>query len=484
MYITSVSAVVTWLRDDLRLDDNPALADAAATGLPVVVLYVWSPVQLGDEAPRGAAAWWLHNALADLDAQLRRIGSELVVQSGDAGECLRRVMDDCGARDVFWNRRYTPYAVQLDGEIERSLRADGYNVHIGAASLLREPWDVLHDGMPYKVFTAYHKATRRIQSRRPVATVTELNRTVLRHVRTVPLEGLGLATDANRATNLAKVWVPTAAGCNALLQNMLRIVPDYYEERDFTWKAQTSRLSPYLRFGQVSPARIVRELDALPDGPGKTCFLKELHWREFAYHEIAHFKDLPREPLDAAFADMPWRADAAGLKAWNEGRTGFPIVDAGMRQLAREGWMHNRVRMIAGSFLVKDLLSDWRGGASWFLESLVDADIASNSLNWQWVAGCGPDASPFIRIFNPLLQARKFDPDGFYVRKYVPELAYMPNEWIHTPWKAPRAILEEADVVPGVNYPDPLVDHDFVRRRALEAFAKARGNRASKGVHA
>jgi deoxyribodipyrimidine photo-lyase len=470
-----VPAVVAWLRDDLRLDDNPALAQACATGLPVAIVYIWSPAELRVEAPRGAARWWLYNALADLDAALRRRGGELLFYKGDAaGRCLRRAMDECGAKDVFWSRRYTPTASRIDAQIKRTLHVDGYAVHETKASLLREPQEVLHGGQPYKVFTAYHKAALALPMREPSGMAPEQLGEKPPRAHGVSLESLELLPMHSWTTELERVWVPTRAGLETLLQNLRRIVPGYDTERDIPCRDNTSRLSPYLRFGQVSPSQIMHLLRDIPDGLGRQCFEKELHWREFAHHLLHYFPDLPLEPLDTAFRNMPWRDDGAGLAAWQRGLTGFPIVDAGLRQLWRTGWMHNRVRMIVGSFLVKDLLLDWRRGAEWFMDTLVDADVANNTMGWQWVGGCGPDAAPYFRVFNPVIQSRRFDPDGFYIRRYVPELAYLPDRWIHCPWKAPAGVLDEAGVELGRDYPRPVVDHDRARLLALEAYGVAR----------
>jgi deoxyribodipyrimidine photo-lyase len=465
-----VAAVVTWLRDDLRLDDNSALYNAVATGLPVAVVYVWSPSDLGGEALGGAAKWWLENALADLDFQLRKHGSQLVVLSGPVEESLRGVMDACGAKDIFWNRRYFPIAAALDANLERKFAADGYGVHASAASLLREPEAVMHGGNPYKVFTPYYNAAQKLPVRQMSPALPDAIKKPAHLPKGVTLDSLELSPKANWVATLAKAWVPTRAGLNTLLQNLQRIMPDYAEDRDVPFKNATSRLSPYLRFGQIGVSQILEKARAFEPGPGATTFEKELHWREFAYYMIHHFPKLETEPMDPSFAHMSWMDDEVRVKAWKRGLTGFPIVDAGMRQLWQTGWMHNRVRMIVGSFLVKDILADWRRGEAWFMNTLVDADPASNSFGWQWVGGCGADAAPYFRVFNPVLQGRKFDPDGFYVRRYVPELAYLPDKWIHTPWTAPKSALKDAGITLGVEYPAPILDHDDARKRALEAY--------------
>jgi deoxyribodipyrimidine photo-lyase len=464
------------LLDDLRLADNPALHNAFATGLPVAVVYVWSPAELGSEAPGGAARWWLENALYDLDAQLRQRGSSLVVMNGPVEESLRAVVEATGAKRFFWNRRYTPVGISLDAELTRKFTADGYGVHVSSASYLREPWSVLHDGKPYKVFTPYWNAALKLPVRVTAPALPDSLPKPTRTPKGVTIESLELSPKLNWVTSLAKAWVPTQAGLSALLQNLQHVLPDYAEDRDIPFKNATSRLSPYLRFGQVSPSQILEIVRSHEPGPGAVVYEKELGWREFACHILHHFPDFRNEPLDSVFLRMNWLDDEVRIKAWKKGLTGFPIVDAGMRQLWQTGWMHNRVRMIAGSFLVKDILADWRRGESWFMNTLVDADPASNALGWQWVAGCGPDAAPYFRIFNPVLQGRKFDPEGFYVRRYVPELTYLPDKWIHSPWTAPKSVLKDAGITLGVEYPAPILDHGDARRRALEAYADTRAS--------
>jgi deoxyribodipyrimidine photo-lyase len=469
-----VASVIAWLRDDLRLDDNPALAASLATGLPVVILYIWAPGELGPEVPRGAARWWLYNALEDLDGEVRKRGSGIVFITGDdTCECLCKAARECGAGKIFWNRRYSPIAAKLDETIKHKLKSEKIEVVEKNAALLRDPAEMMHKGQPYKVFTAYYKAAAKIPIREVSPNAPASFDVPCLWPKGSSLDGLGLAHSRSWTEALEKFWVPTFEGLNNLLLNLSKIVPEYDKHRDMPGKDETSRLSPYLRFGQIGPSQIKKLLDGLPESTGKECFIKELHWREFAYHIMDNFRDLPNTELNPKFAKMRWREDGAALAAWERGMTGYPIVDAGMRQLWKTGWMHNRLRMITGSFLVKDLLIDWKKGAQWFMDTLVDADVANNTLGWQWVAGCGPDAAPYFRIFNPVLQSRKFDPYGYYIRRYVPELAYLPPEWIHCPWKAPENVLEKAGIELGHNYPMPIVDHKIARKRALTALKEA-----------
>ncbi|MFA5258080.1 MAG: deoxyribodipyrimidine photo-lyase [Opitutales bacterium] len=465
-----MSVALAWFRDDLRLDDNPALLEALRSGMGVIPLFAWQAEELGVESPSGAARWWLHHALADLDAALRERGSRMFFMRGRAQDCILRAIEASGARDVFWNRRHGPGAAELDAPLERLLRDAGIGVHISSAGLLREPWEVLHDGQSYRVFTAYFKAASKLPARRPAGLApAQLHLPEGRPPDDGPLDALGLMPRFGWTKGIGQAWEPTAAGLEVLMQGLPRMLEDYGRWRDYPARAYTSRLSPYLRFGQVSPAQVLERVRELPDGPGKDCFIRQLSWREFARHVLFHTPALLQQPLDPKFAHFPWREDDAALKAWQQGLTGFPIVDAGMRQLWNTGWMHNRARMIAGSFLVKDLLLHWRKGAEWFMGTLVDADAASNFLGWQWLGGCGPDAAPFFRIFNPVLQSMKFDPDGYYIRRFVPELADLPTQWIHAPWTAPERVLANAGISLGRDYPRPIVDHAFARDRALTA---------------
>jgi deoxyribodipyrimidine photo-lyase len=481
--------VIVWFRDDLRLADQPALAHAAATGQPLICLYIHDPHAAGERAPGGAARWWLHVTLGALDAALRDRGGRLLLMQGAEAEALEACIAASGASGVFWNRRYGGKEREADAALKSRLRERGLVAESFNGALLHEPWTVLNQsGEPYRVFTAWWRACQRAGDPPPPAPAPQqmifqsLPACLARLAS--KLDDLGLAPrKPDWSDGLREAW---PAGEEAALERLRGFLADdleaYAGERDTPGLAATSRLSPYLRVGALSPRQVFAALKAAQHGVAAGSparreasaekFASELGWREFSYYQRFHYPDLAQRNLRAAFDVMPWRRDARGLRAWQRGLTGYPFVDAGMRELWRTGWMHNRVRMVTASFAVKHLLLDWRAGEAWFWDTLVDADAASNPANWQWVAGSGMDAAPYFRIFNPVLQGQKFDPRGTYIRQWVPELAQLPDKWIHQPWKASPVELEAAGVRLGVNYPLPVVEHEMARQRALEAFAK------------
>jgi deoxyribodipyrimidine photo-lyase len=386
---------------------------------------------------------------------------------------------ECGANRVLWNRRYEPAIVARDRQIKLTLRASGLATASYNSALLFEPWAVsTKSGGPFQVFTPYWRAC--LTQAEPAAPLPAPAR--LRAPRTWPdawrLEDLALLPRVDWAAGLRRAWVPGSHGARSRLDAFLgESLRSYAQSRNRPDAAGTSRLSPHLHFGELGPREIwhaARETGLANGGDlswRRSQFITELGWREFAHHLLFHFPQTPEAPLRGNFARFPWRRDARLLAAWQRGNTGYPIVDAGLRELWNTGWMHNRVRMIAASFLVKDLLISWAEGAAWFWDTLVDADLAGNTLGWQWVSGCGADAAPYFRVFNPVLQGVKFDPEGAYVRRWVPELQNLTNEWIHEPWQAPADVLTAAGVRLGENYPSPLVDHTAARSAALEALA-------------
>lgn len=478
-------SVIVWFRRDLRLSDNPALQAALATGEPIIPVFVRDDEDADDRRPGGASRWWLHGSLAALDADLRRRsgGEGLILRSGSAARVIPALVAETGARAVVWNRRYEPWAVARDGALKASLRSDGVDARSFNGALLAEPARFFNKaGAPYQVFTPFWRALR------AGAEAPEFRPAPARlDIAGGPGDALvDWALRPNRpdwAAGLREAWTPGEAGAAERLAVFAqRAVFDYADTRNTPGVVGTSRLSPHLHFGEIGPWQVWRAAIAAgeavhgdPFQRGVETFLSELGWREFSAHLLFHFPTLPTTALKPEFDRLPWRADPVALSAWRKGLTGYPIVDAGLRELWATGWMHNRVRMIVASFLIKDLMIDWREGEAWFWDTLVDADLASNAASWQWVAGSGADAAPYFRVFNPVGQGEKFDPDGAYVRRWAPELARLSNTVIHAPWTAPPAQLEGAGVRLGRDYPRPIVDHAQARQRALAAYDEVRG---------
>jgi len=471
--------VIVWFRQDLRLDDNPALLAAIQDAEQVIPLYIWSPEEDGSWTLGGASRWWLHHSLQVLDENLRQRGSMLVIKRGRSAAVIIQLARQFGAKFVYWNRLYEPAVLQRDIELTSELEASAICAESYNGSLLFEPWrTVKEDKTPYQVFTPFwNKCLSLSPPPEPVSAPEKLP-PLPDGLGSLPLEELKITPHSHWDKGLAKSWIPGEDAARQRMDYFLKdILRHYYEGRDYPAKDLTSRLSPYLHFGEISPRRLwyaCRSLELMDPRPGiikgTEEWLRELGWREFGYHLLFHFPKTPEQPLREQYSQFPWTDDYTDLRLWNYGLTGYPIVDAGMRQLWTTGWMHNRVRMIVASFLVKDLMIPWTEGSRWFWDTLVDADLACNTLGWQWAAGCGADAAPYFRIFNPSLQGKKFDPTGDYIRKYVPELTDVPHQYIHTPWEAPHLTLFESGVELGKNYPYPIVDHAEARQRALSVF--------------
>lgn len=469
----AATPVILWFRRDLRLGDNPALAAALAAKRPILPVYILDESGEG-RGPGAASGWWLDKSLRALDAALRRRGGRLILRRGDSEAELRRQIDETGADQVFMNRRFEPEAFARDADIAHDLQEEGVACHGFNGSLLTRPGAVLTGaGKPYRVFTPFMKALLQAAPERPATPAPETLVTP-EGPAGEDIDGWGLhpcAPDWSRRFD----WTPGEAGAAAALATFIESgLADYAVGRDVPGRRGTSRLSPHLHWGEISPRGVVRAVRAaVADGrvaPAQADkFIAEIGWREFSAHLLHQFPYMAQRAFRPEFDAMPWRADPEGLQAWKQGRTGYPLVDAGMRELWATGWMHNRVRMVVASFLVKHLLIDWREGEAWFWDTLVDADQASNVQNWQWVAGSGADAAPYFRIFNPVTQGEKFDPAGRYVRRWVPEIRALPDRWLHAPWAAPAAVLAEAGVRLGRTYPRPIVDHAAARARALDA---------------
>ncbi len=473
----SVALSIVWFRQDLRLQDNPALLAAVQRGA-VLPVYVLDGAGEGRWGMGGASRWWLHHSLAALDAALRERGARLVLARGESGAVLRELVKQSGADAVYWNRRYEPAAMARDAAIKTDLSAAGVEAKSFAASVLFEPQTVKNkSGGPFQVFTPFWRHCLTLEVAEPVKLPAGKIATPAEMPRSLALGELELLPRISWDAGFRAAWEPGEAGATKRLRKFVAgAMERYADERNLPDRDGTSALSPHLHFGEISPRQIWSAVRAsahgsgvFPPNRGAQVFLSEVGWREFAYHLLFHFPHTPEAPLREEFGRFPWRVDAAHLRAWQRGRTGYPIVDAGMRQLWATGWMHNRVRMIVASFLVKHLRLSWQEGATWFWDTLVDADLAANTLGWQWTAGCGADAAPYFRIFNPILQGAKFDPNGDYVRRWVPELARVPAEFIHAPWEASLLELSAAGVVLEKNYPRPIVDHGAARTAALAA---------------
>jgi deoxyribodipyrimidine photo-lyase len=461
-----MSASIVWFRNDLRLADNPALIAALGSGAAVLPVYVLDEETEGLRPPGAAARWWLHHSLQALDASLRKLGARLILRRGPAERVITELAADCGATAIYWNRLYDRAARDRDARLKRSLAGRGVVAESLKASLLFEPWEVTTQaGQPFKVFTPFWRACRTLaSSHTTLPAPANLPAPARWPVSDRLADWRLLPTAPDWAGGLRACWTPGEAAAAEQLSAFLDgTLARYREARDLPAVEGTSRLSPHLAFGEIGPRQIWHAATMLGPSAAADKFLAELGWREFAYHLMFHFGDLAQRSFRPEFDAFPWQEAADARDAWCRGRTGYPIVDAGMRELWTTGWMHNRVRMITASFLTKDLLVDWRSGERWFWDTLVDADPASNATGWQWVAGCGADAAPYFRVFNPVLQGEKFDPAGDYVRRWVPELASLPAATIHRPWTAARP--PSPDV-----YPARLVDHAAARERALAAF--------------
>jgi deoxyribodipyrimidine photo-lyase len=474
--MTTGAPVIWWIRQDLRLTDNAALEAAVAAGGPVIPLYVLDDEAAGAWAPGGASRWWLHHSLASLAAALRARGARLILRRGRAEEVLPAVAAETGARVVHAGRLYEPWARARDKRVAAALAERGIAIEGARTALLFEPWEIrTKTGGPYGVYTPFSRACFAAPAPAQPRPAPARIPSPAAHPASEDLDAWGLLpTRPDWAGGLRETWTPGEEGAAARLSAFTaRALARYDETRNRPDLLGTSRLSPHLHWGEVSPAAVWHAALAAgaARGAATETFLKELLWREFSHHLLWHRPEMPEEALKPAFSLFPWRNDSTALAAWQKGRTGYPIVDAGMRQLWQTGWMHNRVRMITASFLVKHLLLPWQAGEAWFWDTLVDADLAANSASWQWVAGSGADAAPYFRIFNPVLQGEKFDPDGTYVRRYVPELAKLPPSVIHRPWEAPPVLLAGAGVRLGQTYPAPIVEHGAARARALAALA-------------
>ncbi len=463
---------LVWFRQDLRLSDNPALTEAAARGNPIAAVFILDDQTPGEWKQGGASRWWLHFSLDSLARDLDQHGLRLILRRGPAQDIIPSLANALQADAIFWNRCYDPAIVARDTALKERLKADGREVHTFNALLLHEP-DRLKTGAgtPFKVFTPFYRALKAQGIADPLTVPPGLAGAPPQASDALAAWKL-LPTKPDWAGGLRANWIPGETEARKRYNHFVDVcLKGYAINRNLPDGDTTSRLSPRLHHGELSPRQLwhaVRNEQAQSGEQADTDkFLSELAWREFAYYNLYHFPSLPEQPMDARYRDFPYLTDDSRLKAWQRGRTGYPVIDAAMRQLWQIGWMHNRMRLATSSFLVKHLGISWHTGTRWFWDTLIDADLANNALGWQWIAGCGPDAAPYFRIFNPIIQGQKFDPDGGYVREYVPELARLPKQHIHTPWLAPAGVLKAAGVTLGETYPYPVVDHAAARAAAL-----------------
>ncbi len=471
---------ILWLRQDLRLKDNPALYHACAAFDHVIPVYILDDETPGRWRPGAASRWWLHHSLKSLTASMEAKGAKLVLRRGKVAAVIAALVEETGAVAVYWNRCYEPYAVQRDQNLKQQLKDDGVAAESFNASLLFEPWEIQNQsGSYFKVFTPFWRACVK---KGDVAAPLDEPAAIPAYNKALTSDSLEnwqlLPTKPDWSGGMQARWTPGEQGAlgrfGSFIQHHLH---HYKERRDFPAGGATSDLSPHNHFGEISPRMMWHAVQHHMEENTRESFrknaehfLSEIGWREFSYYLLYHFPELPEKAFNARFDAFPWVEDEAALKRWQQGKTGFPIVDAAMRELWQTGVMHNRLRMIVASFLTKDLLIPWQEGQAWFWETLVDADLAANAASWQWVAGCGADAAPYFRIFNPILQSRKFDPEGEYIRKYVPELAKLPDHLVHAPWEASAGELAMAGVEPGKNYPTRMVDHAQAKDRAMVAY--------------
>jgi len=476
-----MSPALLWFRRDLRLADNPALQALIEEGYTPIPVYIHH--EADDHWPLGeASAWWLHHSLVALQQSLQQQGSDLLIYQGDPETLLPRLLQHSGADRLAWNRCYEPATIRRDTRIKQALEQQGYQLSSHPAALLREPWEHLkQDGTPYRVFTPFWKKLHSSGPSRDVIAASEALPAFdpARFTDSLAIDALQLLPTVHWDQAFYDHWQPGEDGAWEALQEFLdHKLPDYPGRRDHPAVSVSSQLSAHLHFGEISALQAWKTLSnrAAATGARGTiaateAWLRELAWREFSHHLLYHFPNTPLEPLDSRFGEFPWKPHyQKDLQRWQHGKTGIPLVDAGMRELWTTGYMHNRVRMIVASFLVKNLLIPWQEGARWFWNTLVDADLANNTMGWQWCAGCGADAAPYFRIFNPVLQGERFDQQGVYIRRWIPELARLENRYIHRPWAADPAALADAGIVLGREYPQPLVDLQESRRQALSAW--------------
>ncbi|MBL0319095.1 MAG: deoxyribodipyrimidine photo-lyase [Alphaproteobacteria bacterium] len=468
---------IAWFRRDLRISDNAALTHALNQKIPVVALYIFdeaAPIRpLG-----GASKWWLHHSLLSLESSLKTLGIPLLLKNGRADHIFKELIDDYAVTSVTWQFHHDPGMRLRDKQVADYLQQQGIQAQIFPGNTLWDPATILtKQKHPYAVFTPFwHTCTAQDQPQFPLSVPEAQTHTiVLSHSDRLDDWAL-VPSSPDWACGIKTMWNVGESAALAHVKHFISTaLSHYHTNRDIPGIQGTSLLSPHLHFGEISVNQAWHAVQTNsilhPDNKlGADCFLRELGWREFCAYLLYHHPHLLEQPFQRGFQTFPWKDDPVAFRAWSRGLTGYPIVDAGMRQLWQTGWMHNRVRMIVGSFLTKHLLLPWQQGEAWFFDTLVDADLASNIGGWQWIAGCGADAAPYFRIFNPQLQSERFDPQGTYIKAYLPELANLPAPWIHKPWETPESILRQAGIELGKTYPPPIIEHSKARDRAMAAY--------------
>lgn len=462
------ASCILWVRKDLRLSDNPALVEALKNYEAVIPVFIWAPEEESPWSPGEASKSWLHHSLKSFEKSLEDKGSKLIIRKGSSLATLEKLVKETSAQGVYWTRRYEPQIIKRDKEIKEKLTEQNLDAKSFNGSLLYEPWQIKNKtGKPYQVYTPFwNELVSRGDVTKPLRSPAEIKAPKL-WPSSETLTSLKLLPKIKWDKHFYEMWEPGEGGAVKELNRFKEHVAKYADSRDIPGINGTSKLSPHLHFGEISPRRIWHSIGMTQKTQP---YLKQIVWREFAHHLLYHFPKTPQENLRAQFDKFPWKKNKSYVTAWQKGKTGYPIVDAGMRELWTTGWMHNRVRMIVGSFLVKHLLQHWHEGAEWFWDTLVDADLANNTMGWQWIAGCGADAAPYFRVFNPMTQGEKFDKDGNYVKKWIPEISKLGKKWIHAPWTAPEEELSAAGIKLGKDYPNPIVDHSEGRKQALYAY--------------